>query len=65
MGGRVADPTFTYACWAAAVAVLLAFGSMALWLSRKHARDQDLQVGVAPTDAEWMSLVWFGGHGGL
>lgn len=40
----MADPTFTYACWAAAVAVLLAFGTMALWLSRKHARDQDLQV---------------------
>lgn len=44
MGARAADP-FAYACWAASVAVLLGFGSMALWFSRKHARGQDLQVG--------------------
>lgn len=41
---RVEDPTFTYACWGASVAVLLIFGAVALWLARKHARDQDLQV---------------------
>lgn len=41
---RAEDPTFTAACWAASVGVLLGFGAMAVWLARKHARDQDLQV---------------------
>ncbi len=45
---RVEDPTFTAASWAASVSVLVGFGAMAVWLARKHARDQDLQVRGGP-----------------